>query len=193
MWRASLSAFLLVGCTPRLYTEAAQGEWEWNAPENSWPLNEPPQGTVGTGYAAGQVVPDFRLVDQHGDEVALWQFYGNVIMLDISTIWCRPCQDLAAHTEETALDYADQGFVYVTVLQEDLEGEPPDLEDLETWADLFGITSPILADGDKAGTGGAIEQGVYPAVLIIDRELRVAQRVSPPDDANVRAAIEAEL
>ena len=191
--RRSLVLLLLApACVPRLYTEGGAGNWEWIPPENSWESTPPPEGTVGTGYTPGQVVPDFRLVDQFGDEVSLWQFYGNVVLLDISTIWCRPCQDLASHTQETAEAYAEEGFVYVTVLQEDIEANPPDLDDLNLWADQFGIASPILGDTEKV-TLDAIENGIYPAVLVIGRDLKVAQRVSPPEDSEVRRAIENAL
>jgi hypothetical protein len=108
-------------------------------------------------------------------------------------MWCAPCQELAQHTEETAADYADDDFIYVTVLQEDADGAAPDLDDLNAWADLFGITAPVLGDGSKDGTGPAVIQGQYPAVMVIDRELTVVERVNPPEDADVRAAIEAAL
>ena len=47
------------------------------------------------GFREGQVIPDMRLMDQYGDEVSAWQFYGMVIALDFSTEWCAPCQELA--------------------------------------------------------------------------------------------------
>jgi glutathione peroxidase-family protein len=126
--------------------------------------------------------------DQRGQEVSLWQFHGNVVLLDISTMWCAPCQDLALGTEETYHQFADRGFVYLTVLQEDVESQPPEVDDLSAWAAEFGITSPVLADGEKF-TGEAVQQGLYPAVLLIGRDLRVIERVLPADDPSVRAAI----
>jgi peroxiredoxin len=186
--RVALLASMFAGCVPRLYTDGA-GEQpsEWEPPENTWTVTAPPADLEGEGYAKGEVVPDFRLVDQHGDEVSAWQFYGNVILLDVSTIWCGPCQQLALETEETWHEYRDQGFVYVTVLQEDLEAHPPDGEDLLFWADSFGITAPVLADGDKTGVTDVPD---YPTVLVIGRNMKVRDVVDPPDDARVRAAIE---
>jgi thiol-disulfide isomerase/thioredoxin len=182
-----------VGCVPRLYTQDADEPWSWEAPDNQWESREPPAGTRGDGFSEGQIVPDFLLRDQFGDDVSLWQFYGNVVVLDISTMWCAPCQELAQHTEETVQDYAGEEFVYVTVLQEDPEGDPPGVDDLVEWAELFGITAPVLDDGTKQATGTAVFQGQYPAVLVIDRQLRVAERVNPIEDAEVRKAIEAAL
>jgi len=175
-------------CAPRLYTEAGLNPQTWVAPENSWPLSEPPAALSAEGFAAGQVVPDLRLMDQHAAEVSLWQFHGRIVALDISTMWCAPCQELASGTEETTHQFAGEDFVYLTVLQEDVESEAPDLEDLTLWAEEFGITSPILADGEKH-TGPAIQQGQFPAVLLIGRDLRVIERVNPADDPSVRAAV----
>jgi thiol-disulfide isomerase/thioredoxin len=181
------------GCVPRLSSDAGtSGDWDWVPPDNSWGISAPPEGTIGVGFQDGQIVPDARLVDQFGAEVSLWQFYGQVVLLDVSTMWCAPCQELGRHTNETWLDYRDQGFMYLTVLQEDVENNPPDATDIQFWVDEFGITSPVLGDGDKQ-TIGAIQQGQYPGVLVIDRRLRVKERVNPPEDEAVRDAIEAAL
>ncbi len=184
---------LLSACIPRLYPSVATVDpGTWVAPENSWPQAEPPSDLVGGGYEPGQVVPDFRLVDQFGDEVAFWQFYGNLVLLDISTIWCAPCQAIAEGTEETWQDYRDEGFVYVTLLQEDLDGDPPDAADLQVWVDNFGLTSPVLADGEKLAYG-AIRNGAWPAVLLVGRNMAVLERIDPATDDSIRAAIESAL
>src|SRR5688500_8285864 len=105
---------MTAGCVPRLYTpESELVLADWEPPENSWETGAPAADLVGEGYAVGDVVPDFRLLDQHGDEVSLWQFYGSVVLLDVSTIWCGPCQDLAWDTEATWTDFRDEGFVYL--------------------------------------------------------------------------------
>ncbi len=193
-WLSVVSVIGLGACIPDLFTtELVANVSDWEAPTNTWPASEPPASLTGEGFEVGEIVPDFRLTDQLGDEVSLWQFYGSVVLLDISTMWCAPCQDLAVHTEETAQDYADQDFVYLTVLQQNVESEVPDIDDLTTWADTFGITAPVLSDGDGVGTGAAVRQGQYPAVLVLDREVRVTERVNPIDDAQVRLAIEAAL
>ncbi len=189
----AITALLTSGCIPHLETAVTKGNWAWEAPDNSWPLTEPPEGTIGTGFNDGDIAPDFRLTDQFGDDVSLWQFYGDVILLDISTVWCAPCQELAADTADTYSDYKDEGFTYITVLQEDVEGGELNLAEINEWVDAFGIESPVLDDDAKEGTGGAISQGQFPAVLLINRKLRIVQRVSPPTDEEVREAIESIL
>ncbi len=199
---AAVLALILGGCAiPRYYSLQDTGDTQetgdctCDAPENTWPSDPDAPCIEGeTGFREGEALPDFRLPDQHGDEVTLCQLRGHVVLVDISTIWCSPCQDLAKHTEATWQDYKDQGFVLVTILAENLEGEDPTVEDLEFWAETFGITAPILGDPGKQWSRQGMNEGdPYPLLMVLDRDLVVRERVNAFTDAAVRAAIEAEL
>tara|TARA_B110000495_G_C22913632_1_gene533588 strand:+ start:283 stop:810 length:528 start_codon:yes stop_codon:yes gene_type:complete len=164
----------------------------WESPSNSWGSSVPPSSLVGEGFSLGQVPHDFRLVDQHGEEVALWQFYGSVILLDISTMWCGPCQQIAQEVTETWEDYRDDGFIYLTVLPEDLEGGSVEANDLTDWTESFQIEAPVLAD--NSGYGYEVEPNrVWPVMMLIDRKMTVAVERIPPVDTAIRSAIEAAL
>ncbi len=191
--RVAFPVVVFSGCIPRLHThrnDTDEVQTSWIAPDNTWSVATPPPGLNGEGYELGDVIPDFRLIDQFGADVSLWQFYGNVVLLDISTIWCGPCQALAEHTEETWRDYADEGFVYLTLIQEDANSAPPDAQDLMLWVDEFELTAPVLADGDKTGIPDVSD---YPKLLVIGRDMKIRQEIDPPDDAHVRAAVEDAL
>jgi len=182
---------LTVGCTPHLKSSgiATCGGEEL---ANSWSTASPPETLVSEGYSTGEVVPDFCLEDQHGEKVSLWQFYGDVILLDISTMWCAPCQQIAQDVDETWKDYLDQGFTYITVLPEDLEGGAVGSEDLLQWAEEFDITAPILADNN--GYGYTVEPGkAWPVVMLINRRMEVVVERIAPNDHAIREAIEDEL
>jgi peroxiredoxin len=183
----------LSACMPILTSDDTGGVSDWVAPENDWPMSAPPASLEATGYKQGDVPPDFRLLDQHGQEVALWQFYGMVVLLDVSTTWCGPCRVLAADAEETWHDYQDEGFVYLTLLAENESFEVPSQEDLEEWATDYGITAPILAD--SVGYAYEVEPNSgWPALVLIGRDMVIeVERVTPAEDATVRAAIEAAL
>lgn len=190
------AVFLLAGCVPNLtspLTEDSGGDSSWVAPVNSWSSSAPPADLEGEGYSVGQVMPDFLLMDQNGDEVALWQFYGSVIVLDISTMWCGPCKDLAKDVTETWHEYDDRGFMYLTLLPEDDQGQVPDQEDLQRWAGDYDIEAPVLSDDIRRSYEMAPD-AAYPRVYVIDRGMKVAvDRVNPVSDAQIRAEIEALL
>lgn len=189
-----LSALVLAsGCVPRLYSPDHTDDvatCDWEAPTNSWPQSEPPECLKGEGFTVGQVVPDFRLMDQNGETASLWQFYGKLIAWDLSTIWCAPCQDLARESEELYQENKDDGFQYLTILAQDLDGNPPEQDDLQLWASNFDMTTPIVADPLNGYTKAAIPDDSYPVVLVIDREMRVCEKVQAPFPANLAGAIE---
>ena len=177
------------GCVPDLTGEAEE-PYVWTEPTNSWPIQQPPEDLTGEGFFVGQVPFDFRLLDQHGDEVSLWQFYGKVVVVDVSTMWCAPCRALAETTEETYQGYLGQDVMYLTILPENVENGPPTQEDLNLWADTYGITAPVVADPQAEWSAASVNNGQYPVVLVLDRELVVRERVNPPDDPTLHAALD---
>ena len=183
---------VLLACTPRLYSVEETGDL-WIPAENDWVQNTPPADLEEEGVSEGEVLNDFRMADQYGQEVALWQFYGMTVVVDISTIWCAPCMELAEEVEATYQAYKDQGVMYLTVLPENLEYAVPTQEELASWADAFEITAPVLADA----SGWAVEvtpEGVFPWILVVDENMRVVvDQVLPPTDAQVKAELDAVL
>jgi peroxiredoxin len=183
---------LLSACVPNLVSPdlGEDSDVPWTAPDNSWFQGQVPSDLEAEGFGVGQVPPDFRLVDQHGDTVSLWQFHGQIIVLDISTMWCSPCRELAEEAQETRDHYQEHGFEYVTLLAEDVEGADPDGTDLQAWVEYYGLEMPVVADPGKVYTSGIVTNGQYPALRVIDRTMRVHASVVTPTDAALRAAVD---
>lgn len=185
----------LSGCVPRLYSPSTDdtddGTCAWEAPTNPWPSADPGCPTA-QGFQPGQVVPDFRLPDQFSNTVAMWQFSGLVTVVDISTMWCAPCQELAESTQEMYDTFKDDGAMILTVLPQDTAGNPPDDADLDMWSEGFGITAPVLGD-DGTWTNAAVPDGQYPVLLVVGADLKVREKVVPPTHDNLEAAVERAL
>ena len=121
--------------------------------EGGYPLGDCeqlPESTGPTGsrgvYAKGDVVQNFTLSDQHGEEVDLYSFCGRHVMLAIGAEWCSPCSQLAAEAQDIQDSY---DITVIEVLIEDRNGGSPGQPALSRWAEDHGLeTVPVLGDGD---------------------------------------------
>jgi thiol-disulfide isomerase/thioredoxin len=90
---------------------------------------------------------NFTLKDQNNNDVSLYDFYGDTIVLDFSAMWCGPCNVAATEVQSVADSYED--LSYLTVLVETAQGLEPTADDCKGWADDYGISEPVLA-GSRA-------------------------------------------
>lgn len=185
-----LAAFLLTGCVPHLVTDGSGDLGPWERPENGWHYSDtlPPEGVKCEGTRVGERMCDVRLKDQHGDEVSLYQFWGDVILFDISTLWCAPCRALAESTQETIDHFEGERFTYVTIIAQNQEGGAPVKEDAELWAEVYGIDAPVLFDAES--NVEAANTAAFPVLLLLDRNMRVHEAIGTADQTVVDEAIE---
>ncbi len=134
---------------------------DWNAHKeeegSSW--NE--EGEISKGW-----IHD----DQHDQELKLKRFYGNVILVDLSSEWCGPCRAATETLEEKYQARKDQGFLVVQVLMDNMTGDGP--PDTEGWIEEYGLTFPVLSDFDREVADRYVPAGggwYIPNFTIIDR------------------------
>lgn len=183
-----------IGCVPVLTSPQDSADQScWMTAENDWVSTPPRNDLEYTGFGLGETPPDMCMTDQFGNDVSLWQFYGQVILLDISAEWCAPCQELATEVDHTWKDYEDQGFMYLTILTEDQNSQIPGVEVLEKWAEDFDITAPVLSD-TEGYRNQLVPTGAYPRLMLINRNMEISiDNVTPANDENIRAKIEEAL
>jgi thiol-disulfide isomerase/thioredoxin len=180
----SLALVLLSGCVPHLYSSGGDDSEpsEWTLPKNTWKQCGTPRSDFydePTGYDVGERFPDARLVDQNGETVSMWQFTGCVTIVDLSTGWCAPCQQLAQHVDELYAEYDAKGVMYVTLLSQGVTNPSADLSDVQEWSSNYGvIDTPVLVDPSdpEKGLQSHSEQitDSFPRIVSIDREMKVA-------------------
>ena len=161
------------GDTATEETSPYVGGWPFNPDKDD--LGDPPWTPPGQ---VGDQVPHFMAVDQYGDTVDLYDLggHGVPIVIDMGTIFCAPCKDLAAYLsdgdmshliwgvdEETGeneyypwwgaeyeglREFVAAGEVYwVTVLFNESASGPSSEEECAAWHEEFpNPYIPVLAD-----------------------------------------------
>tara|TARA_Y100000034_G_C6826239_1_gene372524 strand:- start:219 stop:770 length:552 start_codon:yes stop_codon:yes gene_type:complete len=133
------------------------------------------------GYKINNLACNFSLEDQHGEKVELYDHKGKVILLDFSTMWCVFCQIAAERVNAVESYYKEDDFIWITILIENFEGEPPTASDVSDWADHFEISAPVLAGSndltDPDSEGGYSVIGV-PSFYLINQEGIITNGVS---------------
>jgi len=129
-----------------------------------------------TAYAECTAEPaaanlDFTLKDMDGNDVALGDYAGNVILLDFWATWCGPCRIEIPGFIEMYDAYKAEGFAVLGISIDD----PPDA--LQLYAEEFGMNYPVLiGDGrdDVKDTYGPLIG--FPTTLLIDRDGTICHR-----------------
>lgn len=180
IWKntAFVAALALSACAPTvLETPDFVSCDKEDEPINRWPWfeSETAPDDSNVGFQVGQTAPDFRLVDQFGDEVCLWQLTGKVVLLDASALWCGPCMLIAEHTACVAESFGDE-LVYVTFISQGEPNEPAVQGDNTYWADTYGLSdgslTPVLADGNSAFVRNTWVVN-YPSFMLLDRDMTI--------------------
>lgn len=147
-------------------------------PDNGWDVasaDDVPSdlASTGSGFSVGDVIANATLVDQHGDEVELYQFYGKVLLLDVFAMWCGPCQEHAPEGENIYQELLDEDVVVIALMQENLYGPDPTVEDAATWANTHGLTHPVLVDDGQIYGYFATQGGGFPTYPVIGPDMTV--------------------
>ena len=135
---------------------------------------------------------NFELMDQNGEMVNLYDYYGKVIIVDLSSMWCPYCVNIAPKAAEFKELYGEDNFIWLTLLVQDFDGNKPDISDLQQWALVGGIDEPILAAGDMVDLSG--ENGypvtAYPTIVLITKEMIIYRGVSGWNEDIIKTWIE---
>jgi peroxiredoxin len=114
----------------------------------------------------GAMAPNFQLQDVNGDDVAITDFEGNVIMLNFWATWCAPCRLEMPLLEQHFREFADERFVILAInLQESAR-------EVNQFVQEIGMTFPVLMDPD--GRVAEMYRIIgYPSTILIDPTGRI--------------------
>ena len=157
-WMVYLATILMTGCPLPSFPE-------WDTCEE-----------IECGYNIKEKVCDLTLMDQNGDNWNLYDNLAEVTVVDLSVMWCAPCQHAAEASEDIVNYFGKDKVQWVTILIEDTQGNSPDLDDLQSWASTFHDSSPILA-GNRGWIDLNGEYGFpltsWPTFFIVDKDKNI--------------------
>lgn len=117
-------------------------------------------------YSIGETGPDFTLPDLEGNPVNLYDFQGQIIIVNFFATWCPGCNIESVQLQEEIHEaYSDQD---VTVLGVDLL-EPACV--VAAWRDELGLTYPVVLASDWSLFQQFPIAGGIPYNAIFDRDM----------------------
>ncbi|KPJ77367.1 MAG: hypothetical protein AMS19_12630 [Gemmatimonas sp. SG8_23] len=113
----------------------------------------------------GDPARDYAATNLDGEEVALADLRGQVVLLNFWATWCTPCRMETPYLQSVFEEYAEDGFEIVGVSMD--TGDAAD--DVAMFAEEYAVTYTILHDPEMRGMELYQVLGL-PATFLIDRE-----------------------
>jgi peroxiredoxin len=145
-----------------------------------------------SGWAAGEVAPDFTLRDVDGQAVSLSSYKGKVVLVNFWATWCAPCQVEMPHLEKMQQAFKDKGFVVLSISADDARTASM----VKPLIKKNGYTFTVLLDNDTTVVAQYNPSKTLPFNVLIDQDgkiQQVHQGYNPGDEVGLRAEVEALL
>ena len=142
--------------------------------------------------AVGEAAPDISLRDIDGVLVNLSDYEGQVVLINFWATWCQPCQVEMPHLQQMYTDFADQGFVVLSISIDEARSASM----VKPLIRSYGYTFPVLLDRDTSVVSVYNPSKILPYTALLDREHRIQvvhQGYNPGDEVGLRAEVEALL
>jgi len=110
-----------------------------------------------------------------GEPIALSDFAGQIVVVNVWGSWCAPCRAEAPMLAEAARDLADEDVAFLGI-----DSRDPSRSAAQAFVRRFGLPYPSIYDqqGETLlAFRGTLNPNAIPSTVIIDREGRVAASV----------------
>ena len=128
-------------------------------------------------YRIGDHICNLELTDSNGRTFKLYENHGRPIIIDLSAEWCGICQHTADQGEVFMANWSDYDLLWVNILMENDQGQPPDATDISEWLALSNTQNSVLLYGSRDLIDPAAEDGFpisgWPTFIIINEDLQI--------------------
>jgi len=153
-------------------------------------------GTRWDAYQEGDIMANIENTDIYGQEMDLYSFCGDYVVLTQSAEWCGPCQNLASMMADDMAEIRETvpNFTFYEELYQDNAGDEPDASVLRLWRRNFDLNGtddvehdeiPVVSPPDNTAEemNWINASGGIPATLLIAPNGTVIwSGVNHPDD-----------
>jgi thiol-disulfide isomerase/thioredoxin len=138
----------------------------------------------------GEAAIDFTYPDKDGNDVALSDFVGSVVYVDVWATWCGPCRTEMPFLHDLEAEYSDKNVTFIGV-SVDVEKDRQVWLDMMEEKDMKGVQ--IFADGWSQITKDYAINGI-PRFMLFDTEGNVSNlNADRPSSDDIRPALDALL
>ncbi|MFP8959004.1 TlpA family protein disulfide reductase [Streptomyces nanhaiensis] len=133
--------------------------------------------------------PDVRGETLTGQSVALADYRGKIVVINVWGSWCAPCRAEAPHLKKVHQDTRQHGVVFLGINTRDATQS-----NALAFEETYGITYPSLWDPvgrQLLKFEGTISPSAIPSTIVIDRAGRIAARaIKAVSEDELRSMIE---
>lgn len=162
-----VAALALTGCTQdKLADQYASGSGQGYVSGDGANTEIPPSGR--------DKAITFEGTDESGGSVSNNDFAGKVYVVNFWYAGCPPCRAEASDLKTLSEKYTDVPFLGVNISD--------DVDNAKTFITKYGLAYPSIIDAQTASVqlafAGAVAPNAVPTTVVMDREGRVAARIS---------------
>lgn len=120
-----------------------------------------------------KAAPDLTGTTLEGDQFALADHLGEVVVLNVWASWCAPCRAEADDMQKVAAEFEGRGVQFVGLNTRDSQAAA------DAFVDRFALTYPSVVDTDGSRQllfHETLPPAAIPSTIVIDRQGRVAGR-----------------
>lgn len=120
------------------------------------------------GIEVGNTAPEFIGHTTDGEEIALSDYRGQVVLLEFWGSWCTPCKTSMPHLDNLVTEYGDQGLIVITISTDMVMQDSIDFLAANGYTQFVSVWEPGGKNGNPIDL--LYDVTLYPTTFVLDRQ-----------------------